>query len=184
MDDNGCNVKQSANIMEPEKLDLSAMVTAPTCKDVNDASVEITVAGGTAPYSYTLGTYSSDSAIFANLRSGVYSAVVTDANGCSNGISDIVVPTSKIDCLRIPNVFTPNGDGVNDEWIIENIDLFPEAHIYIYHRWGQLLYHGRGDGERWDGSYRGHFVPAGVYTYLIVLESVEEIYEGTVTVLY
>ncbi|MBQ5458588.1 MAG: gliding motility-associated C-terminal domain-containing protein, partial [Bacteroidales bacterium] len=110
--------------------------------------------------------------------------VVTDANGCSNEISEIIVPESKLDCLRIPNVITPNGDGVNDEWIIENIELFPEAHIYVYNRWGQLLYHDRGNGERWDGSYRGHFVPSGVYMYIIKLESVEETYEGTVTVLY
>ncbi|MBR5983782.1 MAG: gliding motility-associated C-terminal domain-containing protein [Bacteroidales bacterium] len=184
VDDNGCDAKQSANVMEHEKIELSATVTAPTCKDLNDASVEITVVGGTAPYSYALETYSSDSAVFANLRPSVYSVFVTDANGCSSGISDIIVPESKLDCIRIPNVFTPNGDGVNDEWIIENIELFPEAHIYVYNRWGQLLYHGRGDSERWDGSYRGHFVPSGVYMYLVSLESVEEKYEGTVTVLY
>lgn len=183
-DNNGCNVKRNVYILQPERLDLTSIVTAPTCKDLNNASVEITVVGGTAPYSYNLGTNSSDSSVFASLRPSVYSMFVTDANGCNSRVYDIVVPESKIDCLRIPNVFTPNGDGVNDEWIIENIELFPEAHIYIYNRWGQLLYHGRGDSERWDGSYRGHFVPSGVYIYIVSLESVEEKYEGTVTVLY
>lgn len=183
-DNNGCEVKQNVYILQPDRMELSSVVTAPTCKDLNDASVEITVVGGTAPYSYNLGTNSSDSSVFASLRPSVYSVFVTDANGCNSKVYDIVVPESKIDCLRIPNVFTPNGDGVNDEWIIENIELFPEAHIYIYNRWGQLLYHGRGDSERWDGSYRGHFVPSGVYLYVVSLESVEEKYEGTVTVLY
>ena len=183
-DNNGCNVKRNVYILQPERLDLTSIVTAPTCKDLNNASVEITVVGGTAPYSYNLGTNSSDSSVFASLRPSVYSVFVTDANGCNSRVYDIVVPESKIDCLRIPNVFTPNGDGVNDEWIIENIELFPEAHIYIYNRWGQLLYHGRGDSERWDGSYRGHFVPSGVYLYVVSLESVEEKYEGSVTVLY
>lgn len=183
-DNNGCNVKRNVYILQPERLELSSIVTAPTCKDLNNASVEITVVGGTAPYSYNLGTNSSDSSVFASLRPSVYSVFVTDANGCNSKVYDIVVPESKIDCLRIPNVFTPNGDGVNDEWIIENIELFPEAHIYIYNRWGQLLYHGRGDSERWDGSYRGHFVPSGVYLYVVSLESVEEKYEGSVTVLY
>ena len=183
-DNNGCEVKQNVYILQPERLELSSIVTAPTCKDLNNASVEITVVGGTTPYSYNLGTNSSDSSVFASLRPSVYSVFVTDANGCNSRVYDIVVPESKIDCLRIPNVFTPNGDGVNDEWIIENIELFPEAHIYIYNRWGQLLYHGRGDSERWDGCYRGRFVPSGVYLYIVSLESVEEKYEGSVTVLY
>ncbi|MBQ6275968.1 MAG: gliding motility-associated C-terminal domain-containing protein [Bacteroidales bacterium] len=184
IDNNGCEVKQNVYILQPERMELTSVVTAPTCKDLNDASVEIAVAGGTAPYSYNLGTYNSDSSVFASLRPSVYSVFVTDANSCNSKVYSIVVSESKIDCLRIPNVFTPNGDGVNDEWIIENIELFPEAHIYVYNRWGQLLYHGRGDSERWDGSYRGHFVPSGVYLYVVSLESVEEKYEGTVTVLY
>ena len=183
-DANGCGKSISVAVGQPERLGVNSMVSAPSCKDLHDATVEIVTAGGTAPFTYTLGTYTSDSSIFINLHPGLYSAVVTDANGCSNEISEIIVPESKLDCLRIPNVITPNGDGVNDEWIIENIELFPEAHIYVYNRWGQLLYHDRGNGERWDGSYRGHFVPSGVYMYIIKLESVEETYEGTVTVLY
>ncbi|MBO7652239.1 MAG: gliding motility-associated C-terminal domain-containing protein, partial [Bacteroidales bacterium] len=183
-DANGCGKSISVAVGQPERLGVNSLISAPSCKDLHDATVEIVTAGGTAPFTYTLGTYTSDSSIFINLHPGLYSAVVTDANGCSNEISEIVVPESKLDCLRIPNVITPNGDGVNDEWIIENIELFPEAHIYVYNRWGQLLYHGRGDSERWDGSYRGHFVPAGVYMYIIKLDSVEETYEGTVTVLY
>ncbi|MBQ1655264.1 MAG: gliding motility-associated C-terminal domain-containing protein, partial [Bacteroidales bacterium] len=183
-DANGCGKSISVAVGQPERLGVNSMVSAPSCKDLHDATVEIVTAGGTAPFTYTLGTYTSDSSTFINLHPGLYSAVVTDANGCSNEISEIIVPESKLDCLRIPNVITPNGDGVNDEWIIENIELFPEAHIYVYNRWGQLLYHDRGNGERWDGSYRGHFVPSGVYMYIIKLESVEETYEGTVTVLY
>ena len=72
----------------------------------------------------------------------------------------------------VPNevfVFTPNGDGVNDTWVIENIWMFPEAYIYIYNRWGQLMYEGRGYDEPWDGSYRGHFVPSGTYLYIVNL---------------
>ena len=183
-DNNGCEDKLNVYINQPVELELSSTATPPTCNDVNNASVEITVSGGTAPYSYTVGSYRSDSSVFVNLHSGIYSVFATDANGCSTGISNIVIAASDVDCLHIPNVFTPNGDGVNDEWIIENIEFFPDAHIFVYNRWGQALYKGRGNSERWDGSYRGHFVPAGVYTYIISLESVEEKYEGTVTVLY
>lgn len=183
-DNNGCEDKRNVNINQPVEMEVNVTTTAPTCKDVNNASAEITVSGGTAPYSYTLGSYSSDSSVFVNLHSGIYSVFVTDANGCSTRISNVVIAESDVDCLHIPNVFTPNGDGVNDEWIIGDIEFFPDARIFVYNRWGQVMYQGRGNSERWDGSYRGHFVPAGVYTYVISLESVEEKYEGTVTVLY
>ena len=183
-DANGCGESLSVSVMQPEKLDVDVIVTAPSCKDFNDGSILISTVGGTEPYRFEMGGYSSDSSLYAGLRAGVYNVYVTDANGCMTNYSDIMVPESKIDCIHIPNVITPNGDGVNDEWIIENIEMFPEAHIYVYNRWGQLLYHERGNGERWDGRYRGHFVPAGVYMYIIKLESIEESYTGTVSVLY
>jgi len=183
-DANGCGESVSVYVSQPERLGAVAFESMPSCKDMNDGSIEIVTAGGTSPYTYTMDSYTIDSAVFAGLRAGKYEIVVTDANGCSTTISDINVPESKLDCIRIPNVFTPNGDGVNDEWIIEHIEMFPNAHIYVYNRWGQLLYHERGNGQRWDGRYRGHFVPSGVYMYIIDLESVEEKYEGTVTILY
>jgi gliding motility-associated-like protein len=183
-DANGCGESTMIAISQPEKLEISTLMTPISCKDVRDGMIEVFAEGGHAPYTYTFGKNVSDSSTFSGLGAGEYNVIVTDANGCVSEEANVVVPESKIPCLRIPNVFTPNGDGVNDEWIIENIELFPEAHIYVFNRWGQLLYHGRGDGERWDGSYRGHYVPSGVYTYLIDLESVEEVYQGTVTVLY
>jgi gliding motility-associated-like protein len=183
-DANGCTESTSVAVAQPERLGVVAMEHAPSCKDLNDGYVELVVAGGSAPYTYTLDDYTSDSSIFTGLRSGVYNIVVTDASGCTKTVDDVVVSESYNDCIRIPNVFTPNGDGVNDEWIIENIELFPDAHIYVFNRWGQLLYHERGNGKRWDGSYRGHFVPSGVYLYIIKLHSDEDTYKGTVTVLF
>ena len=183
-DANGCTESTSVAVAQPERLGVVAMEHAPSCKDLNDGYVELVVAGGSAPYTYTLDDYTSDSSIFTGLRSGVYNIVVTDASGCTKTVDDVVISESYNDCIRIPNVFTPNGDGVNDEWIIENIELFPDAHIYVFNRWGQLLYHERGNGKRWDGSYRGHFVPSGVYLYIIKLHSDEDTYKGTVTVLF
>jgi gliding motility-associated-like protein len=88
-----------------------------------------------------------------------------------------------VDCIKIPNAFTPNGDGPNDTWIIENIDLFPGAYMYIYNRWGQELWIGR-PGDEWNGQYNGKFVPAGTYLYIINLYDGSKPYTGTVTVIY
>ena len=183
-DANGCRESQTIVISEPAKLEGEAVITKPSCKDLNDGMIEMRVVGGSEPYVYTWSTYSQDSSAITGLRSGKYNITVVDANGCAVEFEDVTVPRSTADCIRIPNVFTPNGDGINDEWIIDNIEQFPEAHIYVFNRWGQLLYHGRGADEPWNGEFKDHFVPAGVYLYVIDLHTVEETYEGTVTILF
>ncbi|MBQ4215891.1 MAG: gliding motility-associated C-terminal domain-containing protein, partial [Bacteroidales bacterium] len=69
----------------------------------------------------------------------------------------LVLPT-----VRIPNVFTPNGDGINDIFF----DGMPETELIIINRWGQELYKGLGG---WDGTYNGKEMSAGTYFYMITL---------------
>lgn len=183
-DANGCTANMEVLVSQPENILLDVSVTGPTCRDKKDGRIDVYVQGGAMPYEYALDSQEADSSVFENLRAGMYSVVVTDANGCFVVERGIVVPASWNECIEIPDVFTPNGDGVNDEWVIQNIDMFPEAHIYVFNRWGQLMYHEQGNGKPWDGSFRNHFVPSGVYTYIVELEKDVKAYEGTVTVLY
>jgi gliding motility-associated-like protein len=71
--------------------------------------------------------------------------------------------------LVIFNGFTPNGDGWNDVWIIDNIEEFPECEVEIYNRWGELLFQSLGYRQPWDGRYSGGFVPVGTYYYVVKL---------------
>lgn len=183
-DANGCIAYVQVSVSQPEQIDMSVVVTEPTCRDRKDGKIEILASGGALPYEYALDSNVSDTSLFEGLGTGMYSVVVTDANGCFVIERGIVVPLNYRDCIEIPDVFTPNGDGINDEWVIENINMFPEAHIYVFNRWGQLLYKGRGNDAPWDGRFRGHYVPAGVYTYIVELDEDMEKFEGTVTVLY
>ena len=183
-DANGCIAYVQVSVSQPEQIYMSVVVTEPTCRDRKDGKIEILASGGALPYEYALDSNVSDTSLFEGLGTGMYSVVVTDANGCFVIERGIVVPLNYRDCIEIPDVFTPNGDGINDEWVIENIDMFPEAHIYVFNRWGQLLYKGRGNDAPWDGRFRGHYVPAGVYTYIVELDEDMEKFEGTVTVLY
>jgi len=183
-DANGCTADVQVTVLQPERIQLDFAIKEPTCRDSNDGSIEIFASGGAQPYVYALDSYESDSSLFEKLNPGLYSVAVTDANGCFVVERGIVVPANWINCIDIPDVFTPNGDGINDEWIIEHIDMFPEAHIYVFNRWGQLLYKGQGNDAPWDGRFRGHFVPSGVYTYIVDLGENMDKLEGTVTVLY
>ena len=67
-------------------------------------------------------------------------------------------------------MFTPNGDGVQDMWQVD--DIVGTASVRIYNRWGNLVFENLGGyDESWDGKYNGANVPVGVYYYVIELNN-------------
>lgn len=69
------------------------------------------------------------------------------------------------------NAISPNGDYVNDEWIISGIEKFEKAEVTIYDRWGQSVFHSIGYGTPWNGTNRGKYLPTGPYYFVIQLNS-------------
>lgn len=94
---------------------------------------------------------------------GNYSVTVWNGN-CPS--SDNILLKECESEIWIPNVFTPNGDGINDEFypVYSNIE---EITLYIFNRWGNQIFEGSGINARWNGIYKGKLCPDGVYTYLI-----------------
>ena len=66
----------------------------------------------------------------------------------------------------MPNVFTPNGDGKNDEFRVAYRSL-REYHIWVYNRWGKLVYESEDPAKGWDGTINGRAAAAGAYFYVI-----------------
>ncbi len=99
-------------------------------------------------------------------KEGVYSVALT--NICGTYYKDFEVTLSNCDCpLHIANSFTPNGDGINDEYqIIHDCDL-TAYHLQIYNRWGERIFESFDSAETWDGTYNGMQVPMGTYNYLL-----------------
>lgn len=77
----------------------------------------------------------------------------------------------KVNEIFVPNGFTPNNDGSNDTWDIDDLVDFPDAVIEVYDRWGQGVYRSVSYPEPWDGSLQGNGspVPEGTYYYIINL---------------
>ncbi len=77
------------------------------------------------------------------------------------------------DLLIIHNVITPNGDGVNDKWIIDGIEEFPDNTVQIFNRWGDKINsfeHYNNTSQVWNGdNYKGKPVPDGTYYYIITI---------------
>ncbi|SHG00979.1 PKD domain-containing protein [Pedobacter caeni] len=93
-----------------------------------------------------------------------YTLTVRSANGCS--VSDLV-KVKVLDDIRVPNAFSPNGDGLNEVWNIENIDSYPAATVEIYNRYGQRVFSSHGYARPFDGTFEGQVLPVGTYYYLI-----------------
>lgn len=115
---------------------------------------------------------------------GSYRVTLYAANeiGCTDSISHawyIVTPDLLLD---IPNVFSPNGDGVNDRWSIDGLKARPQATTEIYNRWGQLVFTGIGY-IAWDGTRKGQLLPEGTYYYVIKTTAGEKPYTGWVALL-
>jgi gliding motility-associated-like protein len=120
---------------------------------------------------------------YANpLQSTTYIIQVTDIGGC------VAVDSMRLTVLpRIlfPNGITPNGDGLNDTWIIDNIIFFPEAIVEVYSRWGELLFRSApGYPIPWDGRFNGKELPVGTYYYIINLHDERfEVLTGPITIM-
>lgn len=108
---------------------------------------------------------------------GTYQLIVTDSLGCLDTTAAQVSIVITKDCLTIPELVTPDGDGHNDTWDIPGLSSFPDAEVFIYNRWGNLIYQVKPYTTPWNGEPNEGLtidgnsgkVPFGTYFYLIRL---------------
>jgi gliding motility-associated-like protein len=96
-----------------------------------------------------------------------------------NILIDIEPIEDKIEA-SIPNLFTPNGDGVNDYYEVSNLaesGCFSELEILIFNRWGEKVFESTNPNFKWDGSKNGNPLTAGVYYYLIRGNYASQVFE-------
>ena len=84
---------------------------------------------------------------------------------CTSDSVETVINISE-SYLRVPNVFTPNGDGHNDEFRVAYRSL-REFHCWVYNRWGKLVYQWSDPDKGWDGMIGGRPAAEGAYFYVI-----------------
>lgn len=83
--------------------------------------------------------------------------------------------------LQIPNAFSPNGDGINDKWLISGLQGNVNNSVNVFNRWGQLVFTSIGYNKPWDGSYKGKTLPVDTYYYIINVNN--KSYNGSVMLL-
>jgi gliding motility-associated-like protein len=109
-----------------------------------------------------------------------YQLIVTSAHGCQ-AMSSVSVKVLKF--LIVPNVFTPNGDGVNDIWDVKYLESYPNNKVDVYNRFGERVYSSIGYSVPWDGKYNGSYLPPGTYYYIIDPKNGREVISGNVTII-
>ena len=91
---------------------------------------------------------------------------------CKSATVKITVDFDLEDLVKVPQGFSPNGDGVNDFFVIPGLENFPENEIFIYNRWGSQVYHAKGYDSSWDGKSNNNMAmgePLATGTYFYVL---------------
>lgn len=183
-DDNGCTITETVTINGPaSSLSSSITKTDANCAEDVTGTVDLTVTGGAAPYTFFWSNFATTEDV-SGLTAGTYSVIITDDGGCT--LVDTVTIAELApggscggtgDTIRevapwfIPNVFTPNGDNVNDIFEIFVRDA-ASIEVRIFNRLGAQVYYNpnQTSGSGWDGQHNGKEAPEGTYVYMIYID--------------
>jgi len=111
-----------------------------------------------------------------------YTLNITDDKGCEASGSMKVTVAGGTSKILAPNAFSPNGDGINDTWVIPNLSAYPGVTVDVYNRYGQLVFHSENNNKNWDGTYNGKPLPMATYYYIIDPKNNEKKIAGSVTI--
>jgi len=167
-DANGCQVGfDNIAVNEPLLLeaDLNTLINDPVCPQAEDGIAFVDAKGGTPDYQFFWSNNpTSDDQEARNLSEGEYTLVIEDANGCTTTLT--IEKGERTPKVFVPNAFSPNGDGENDEFkAVADCDVIYS--LQIYNKWGAIVFSANDVDEGWDGNFQGSPAPDGKYSYVI-----------------
>jgi gliding motility-associated-like protein len=199
LDINNCELTEKQFIDDPDGITIDTVeFHQPYCNDSYDGIIEIEISGGTGNYDFEWSDGHKNEYLREQLFYGYYELTITDDENCPY-YTAFNLPYLEKECLRdLYNVITPNGDGVNDKWSIMGIDikntneiihlndLYPNASVKIFDRWGRLVFSAKGGyNEKWDGrGQNGRLLPAASYFFVIDKNNGDDPITGAVSIIY
>jgi gliding motility-associated-like protein len=116
-------------------------------------------------------------------NSTVYVITVTDHHTCVNTDTVLVTVTAAEFNGVVTNLFTPNGDGINDSWYIQDIQNYPDNEVFVYNIYGSLVYTKKGYTNDWQGTFNGSPLPDGTYYYVLRFDNSSIVSKGSLDIL-
>lgn len=164
----GCIDDTTVVITQPSQITIDQIdSTGSECLEANGSLTVLAVGGqGGFTYSWSSG---NNGATANNLDAGTYTVTATDAAGCSVSSSYDLGCTPLIPIV-IPQFLSPNGDNLNELWIIQNTEQYPDIKVKVYNRWGNEVFEARPYNNDWNGHLRGTHpnpLPAATYFYIV-----------------
>ena len=169
---NDDNCKDSSNVFlnEPDSIMILVKDTLTgECGEFN-GFIKVEAYGGRGLLSFQWNNGQVGPDLFG-IDEGIYSVKVTDESNCTR------TALYNIDChpllpLIVPQFISPNSDKLNDLWLIEHTEQYPNLKVQVFNRWGNIVYASESYKNDWNGNYyNGETevgpLPAGTYFYLI-----------------
>lgn len=173
---NGCDsiVETRLNV-----VNVTISATPDSAMVQEGGSVNIVINGAAGNLAYTWSpmqglTCNSDCGNVTIVPSGdiSYTVIAVDNHGCADTstvyieVGDTLDPNSEFAVFYVPNAFTPNGDGNNDEFRV-SVSNYTSFRLLVFDRWGEKLFETDNPATGWDGTYRGKPLNPGVYVYYV-----------------
>ena len=163
----GCTITRTITVLNSNNAIIESVVVDDLTADVNTIQVNLS-AGSIGDYVFSLdnGPF-QESGFFGNVEAGIHDLFIKDLKACG------VLGPIQVDVLGAPRFFTPNGDGLNDNWNLKGVDPNSNKNsmISIFDRNGKLLKQISPLGLGWDGTYNKKQLPAEDYWYHITLQN-------------
>jgi gliding motility-associated-like protein len=180
----GCS---SSDAIEVKLVENVAVETVSSSHRIESGSSVQLAANGAEFYQWVPAEFLDNANISNPLASPLETTefTVTGSNsfGCTDSVK-VIVYVDEVIAIPVdaPRAFTPNGDGQNDIWIINNIDVYESCAIRIFNRQGRNVYEAPQYNNDWDGFFNGTELPEGAYYYILTCGT-SEVHTGDITLI-
>jgi gliding motility-associated-like protein len=183
---NRCTDTTTFAITQPDSL-IAFSTTTPDICSTASGSITTSISGGTTPYTYLWAHSNATTPTLSALSAGSYTLTLSDANGCTLLLTTTIID-SACTGIVINTGISPNGDGINDTWIIEGLFPYADNTVQIFDKWGDMVFERTNYQNDWSGTGKnGTLLPDGSYFYLLKLNTQnktggDDIFKGTLMI--